>query len=202
MRNEICRKLIHLSSLGIPFGYKYWLGYDKPLALFWIFLVFFLFFAYEYLRKLDNKFGLFLNKYCGFILREHEKKGKLAGSFYLLISSIVCVIFFRGEIAFLALSFLGIGDTFAALIGKKFGKVKIGKKSLEGSLACFIGCMTCVYFFGDRGIASSTTFFWMICCLGALVATVVELVSGKLDDNLKMPLATAIVLAIGFNIGG
>ena len=202
MKNEICRKLVHLTSLGIPFGYKYWLDYNKPWALFWILLVFSLFFAYEFLRSSESKFGLFLNRYFGFILRDHEKKGKLAGSFYLLISCIVCVVFFQGEVAFLALSFLGIGDTVAALIGKKFGRIKIGNKSLEGSLSCFVACLGCVYFFGNRGVAPSEMLFWTICCLGALVATVTELVPGKLDDNLKMPLATAVVLAIGFNIGG
>ena len=36
--------------------------------------------------------------------------------------------------------FLVLGDMSAALIGISFGRIKIGKKSLEGTLAMFTTC--------------------------------------------------------------
>ena len=144
MKQELLRKTIHLCSLLIPFGYKYWFGYDKPAALFWLAIVFAVFFAYEYLRRTKGKMGKLLNRWFGMVLRDHEKAGSLAGSFHLLVASAVCILFFSGEVAFLSLSFLSLGDSLAALIGKKFGKIRLGAKSLEGSLACFLGCLALV----------------------------------------------------------
>ncbi len=202
MKKEILRKSIHLTSLLIPFGYKYWLGYDKKIALMWISGVFFVFFAYEYLRRSEGEIGKWLNRHFSVILRDHEKSGGLAGSFYLLVASVFCVGLFPGEIAFLSLSFLSLGDTLAALIGKKFGKIKLGDKSLEGSLACFAGCLVLVYFFADRGLASGQWLFWWVCIAGALAATIAELVPTKVDDNLKMPVVASVVMVVVLKIGG
>ena len=202
MKKEILRKSIHLSSLLIPFGYKYWLGYDKQLALLWISGVFFIFFVYEYLRRTKGKLGKMLNKYFDIFLRDHEKSGSLAGSFYLLVACVFCVGFFPGEIAFLSLSFLSLGDTLAALVGKKFGKIKLGDKSLEGSLACFAGCLVLVYLFADRGLTPEQGLFWWVCIAGVLAATIAELVPTRVDDNLKMPVAAALVMIVILKIGG
>ncbi len=202
MKQEILRKSIHLSSLLIPFGYKYWLDYDKKVALFWIAVVFAVFFGYEFLRRRDCKIGRWLDDIFGHILRDHEKSGGLAGSFYLLVSCLVCVIFFSGEVAFLSLSFLSLGDSLAALIGKKFGRIKLGKKSLEGSLACFFGCLAIAYFFASRSLAGGLCGFWTVCASGAFAASVAELIPTKIDDNLKMPIAAGVVMSLLLRIGG
>ncbi len=202
MKQEILRKSIHLTSLLIPFGYKYWLGYDKQAALLWIGGVFCVFFAYEHLRKGDGAVGKVLHKHFAVILREHEKSGSLAGSFYLLVSCIFCVGFFSGEVAFLSLSFLSLGDSLAALVGKRFGKIRLGDKSLEGSLACFAGCLILVYFFADRGLAPELWLFWWTCTGGALAATLAELIPTKVDDNLKMPVVASLVMTMVLKIGG
>ena len=164
--------------------------------------MFAIFFVYEYLRRGDGKIGKWLHKCFGLILRDHEKSGGLAGSFYLLVGCVTCVLFFSGEVAFLSLGFLSLGDSLAALIGKRFGKIRLGKKSLEGSLACFLGCMVLVYFFADRGIAAQQWLFWATCTSGALAATIAELIPGKIDDNLKMPIAAGVVMMLVLRIGG
>ncbi len=202
MKQELLRKTIHLCSLLIPFGYKYWFGYDKPAALFWLAIVFAVFFAYEYLRRTKGKMGKLLNRWFGMVLRDHEKAGSLAGSFHLLVASAVCILFFSGEVAFLSLSFLSLGDSLAALIGKKFGKIRLGAKSLEGSLACFLGCLALVYFFADRSFVASQWLFWTACSGGALAATIAELIPGRFDDNLKMPIAAGVVMMIVLRVGG
>ncbi|MEW6042155.1 MAG: hypothetical protein AB1633_11605, partial [Elusimicrobiota bacterium] len=70
----------------------------------------------------------------------------MTGSTALLLSSMVILFLFESkEIGFLCLCSIILGDASAALIGKNFGRIKIGRKSLEGSLACFLMCLT-IYF--------------------------------------------------------
>ena len=44
---------------------------------------------------------------------------------------------------------LPISDAFAAVVGTKFGRVRIGKKSLEGTLAFIISSILLFYIFNS-----------------------------------------------------
>jgi len=57
----------------------------------------------------------------GLILRKHEHND-FTGATYLIISSLFSIAIFSPDIAFIALSFLAIGDTVAAIVGKSQGK--------------------------------------------------------------------------------
>jgi dolichol kinase len=111
------------------------------------------------------------------------------GATYLLFSSMLCVAFFEAQIAFAAIAFLSIGDTFAALIGIHFGKRKfLGmSKSLEGSLACFLSTFIFGLFFLNHPLLAFT---------GAVAASIAELIDVKVDDNVKIPLISGIVMTL------
>jgi dolichol kinase len=123
--------------------------------------------------------------------REHEKHfpGKAALLFFL--SALILLYFFKSEqgIVLGALSVAIFADAGAALIGKKFGKHKIVNKkhyikSVEGTLACFVIALVVLLFFVPIGVA----------IVGAIVATILELM--PLNDNLSVPLATAVALKL------
>jgi len=196
MRRELYRKSIHLGSLFIPITYKYFIDYDRTLALKLIPFVFFFFIAFEIFRRHTGDLGKFLDNYFGFILREHEKKGALAGSFYLLLGVFFSVILFEGEIVFLSLSFLSIGDTFAAVIGKNFGKIRIGKKSLEGTIACFVSCVIFGIIFGTNSFMLDNFDFYLMIILAAFGTSLAELFGDVIDDNLKIPLACGLIMSL------
>ena len=69
-------------------------------------------------------FGIFFSP----MLRKHELEGNLTGATWAFIGGTISVFLFEKDIAVLALLFMSVGDTVAALIGQRYGKIKIGKK--------------------------------------------------------------------------
>lgn len=128
---------------------------------------------------------IFLNL-VGIMLRKHEIHN-FTGATYMMISAILCIGFFPAEIAVAALAFLAIGDTLAALVGIPYGKRKIlnTDKSLEGSLACFAGCFIFGLLFLNPVVAVA----------GALTATIAEFSWIPIDDNIKIPIASGLVMS-------
>lgn len=128
-----------------------------------------------------------LGKIVESVERENEKDipGKAAILFF--ISAIILLYFFKDNVTIVlaSLSVQVFADAFAAIIGINFGKHKIlGKKTLEGSTACFVVAFLCLIYFYPIQIA----------LIAALVATIIELL--PLDDNLWVPLFTATALKL------
>ena len=74
------------------------------------------------------------------ILRTKEIEGQFTGATWMLIGFTFTVLLFEFEIAVLALLFLCIGDSVAAIVGTTFPIGKIWNKSLSGSFAGIILC--------------------------------------------------------------
>ena len=115
----------------------------------------------------------------------------LTGSTTLLMSSLVCVLIFQKHIAVAALCFLIVGDTMAALVGKTYGRIKVFRKTLEGSLACLLTCIIVVliirpYLDAQNPLPANIGF--VVGFIGAVVATLVELLPIPLDDNFLIPI--------------
>ncbi len=185
---ESLRKSIHLGSLVIPFGYRYVLNYNRK-QMFYILLVLFIaMLVVEFYRFWQKNFKKTFWWIFGLVLRRHELRD-FTGATYLLFASVLCVAFFPPQLVFFALSFLAIGDTFAAMVGMNFGQRPLsgGRKSLEGSLACFVSCFIFALAFGLHPLVSF---------VGALVATLAELSCVPLDDNIKIPLSSALAMAL------
>ena len=91
---------------------------------------------------------------------------------------------------------MALGDGFAALIGRKFGKhpyqVWGEKKSIEGSLtmAVISYAVTVVILLGVQG---NHWQIWVLAIAVALVATGLEAVSKIGIDNLTVPIGSAAV---------
>ena len=132
-------------------------------------------------------FGSLLLKFISPILRSHEKQGKILGSTYFVASSLLTIVLFPQEIAVASITFLVLGDLFAAIIGKKWGRIKFfSGKSFEGSVACFIIC----FFVSILVIRIKP----VVGLFGAIAATIFELVPIGIDDNLTMPLTSGFVM--------
>jgi len=89
---------------------------------------------------------------------------------------------------------MAYGDSTAALIGMKYGRHKVGKKSLEGSVGMFLGSffslvLGMVYFASIYGFSASTQIIPVF--LVSLVVTIVEFVSPSGFDNIAVPLLGA-----------
>lgn len=187
---EMLRKFIHLSSVAIPLAYRYILGYNRWL-MFWLLIVALIIsLVMEYYRLHLPSFRKMFYRLFGLVLRRHERKD-FTGATFLLFAGMLSVAFFKQPIAFLAMSYLSVGDTFAAIVGKATGKRKLldGKKSIEGSLACFASIMAFAVIFG-RELNP-----WVY-SIGALAATLAESWRIPVDDNVKIPLISGFVMSL------
>jgi glycerol-3-phosphate acyltransferase PlsY len=109
-----------------------------------------------------------------------------SGSTYFLVSSFLTIFLFSREVSAVAILFLSLGDPLAAVIGKRFGRIEVLGKTVEGSLSCFLVCFLVSRLFFD---------FW-ISFFGSLTTTIIELVPFKLDDNLLIPLVSGAILTL------
>ena len=185
--HEYQRKAIHLFNLIIPFGYWFLIPDQNQFKI--IIITFTtLFILADFFRtksKLIKKlFKMFFDK----MLREHELKGQFTGATWVMISASVTILFFSKNIAIISLIFMSIGDTFAALIGKKYGKLKIYDKSLEGFLGGLIVCLVAAYYYDPLP--------FYISGVGALTAMLFETLPLPLDDNFRIPIGSAIIMTI------
>lgn len=193
-RDELYRKLIHLTSLSIPIIY-YFITEETAAIILGVLAGVALFIDWG--RYLHPEAGKIFYKIFGFLLREHEldhKKKNLNGATYVLVSALVSVLIFPKVIFISAFSILIVSDSAAALIGRKFGKRKFLSKSLVGTLTFFISACIVILFTPKVG-----GFFeeYLLGFIAAFVGAIVENISFKLvDDNLSIP------LSVGFTMWG
>ncbi|MBN2829592.1 MAG: phosphatidate cytidylyltransferase [Candidatus Cloacimonetes bacterium] len=187
---ESLRKSIHLSSLILPLSYRYLLGSNKRIS-FWVFLILAILAVMVDLLRLEQlHFKRYFMRWFGQILRRHEMAG-FTGATFMMIAHLLCITIFSADTAFFAMSFLAIGDTFAAIVGLNLGKRKFKgmKKSLEGALGCFVSTFIFAMLYSNQ-INPAVGFF------GALSATIAEVINIPVDDNFKIPLISGIVMTI------
>lgn len=180
LRKEILRKLFHLYQLPMIIGYiglRYY--FSERIAVFAIVVVLVIVLEYEFLRldlniKVPDPFG---------IMRPHEKKS-VSGMLFMVLSTIVVFTVFDFRIALTAILITVFGDLASALVGIKYGKHKIKTgKTWEGFAA---GLVT--------NLIVASIFLWefpLIILAMALVASFVEFLTYKLDDNLTVPISSA-----------
>jgi len=188
MRQELTRKVLHLVTNSIiPIAY-YFLDIPQMIMSELLGLSAIMFIIVDLGRTRNIWIAKVFQKFFNRMMRSHELDGKLTGASYLLIGSFITVMLFPKGIAVLALLFATFGDTFAALIGKRFGRIKIGEKTLEGFIAGFVVCMLIAQIVPDVPNVIKYS--------GAFAAMFIELMPVRIDDNLRIPLFSGLVMDI------
>lgn len=186
--SEFLRKLLHLSNLVIPFTYLFYFD-SKVEALIILLPITLLASLIEYLRINSISVKNIFDKYLFSMLRNHEKSGKYTGATWVFISSTLSIGIFPKDIAIISLIYMSIGDTAAGLIGRKFGRIKIYNKTLEGALAGFIVCLIV-------GLMIDLNLSKTVVAIGALSAAIIEFMPISIDDNLRIPLFSGTVMYV------
>jgi glycerol-3-phosphate acyltransferase PlsY len=152
-----------------------------------------IFITVDFLRLHLNPIkGIFIILF-GSLLRKREFSSLTGGS-YLLLASLATILIFDDPGVFIAaISFLAIGDTVAAIVGLSVGRVKIFRKSLEGSLAGLIGCLVVAYIVS---ILPEKNLPFQIALWGAVAAALVEALPIEVNDNVVVPILSAIVMQL------
>ncbi len=139
----------------------------------------------------------------GSMLRRKELHS-LTGASYLMLASLVCMLIFglgpEGRVSgvFIAsIGFLALGDTAAAIVGLSVGRVRIFRKTLEGTLA---GLLSCIGVAWVVSILPGLEFPLGIGILGAVSASVVEALPIEVNDNVVVPLLSGTVMMVALQI--
>lgn len=89
---------------------------------------------------------------------------------------------------------LAFGDPAASLVGRRFGRTRIGTRSLEGSLAFVaVGAFTATVALWTWGSPWPTAL--VVGALAGLAGAIAEVASNRVDDNLAIPVVAGLVTA-------
>jgi dolichol kinase len=187
LRKELLRKCFHLLELPVLLGYTLIARFygTKP-AILALTILLMILLEFEYIR-LEYKLKLPM---VVDILRRRERDN-VASNIFFVAATIICFAAFDYPVAILASVLTIFGDLAAALVGLRFGRTRIHRsKTLEGFLAGLVVNLAVGFLLmPDQAI---------IFVPMALTASLVELWTGKLDDNLTVPLAAGFVGQILF----
>ena len=191
---ELRRQLVH--AMGIfTIPVIFYFGKTFSLVLMGIIILNFIVLAAYKLEKIKRKKNIFLDElaFIENLFEEHiyskfERKESfpMKGAIMFYLGAFLTLLIFSEQLAAAGIAVLAIGDSVSTLVGKKFGRHKIFEnKTLEGSLGFFISSALVLLFFVSPERA----------LLAAFVGAFAE-AFGKIDDNLSVPIATAVALAI------
>ena len=180
IKSEFARKAIHISNAIIPLSYLY-LFQDKIDMI--IILAFFLVLCFfiEIARQENYLVSIFFSKRLSFMMRDLEKKGEITGATWVFVGALFTILLIPYPYSIYALLFLSVGDTFAAIIGMKFPFIRVGGKTISGSISGFIACVI-------SGLIIDISISYQILLFGAFMAMLIELLPLPINDNVSIPI--------------
>ena len=185
------RKLWHFASGATVVAALVIFAPSKLWAIFILAAALVLMIAIDLVRYFSRRGKRLFWQHLGFLTSEKEKRGPTTSLFYAA-SLLLCVLIFPVYAAIGGVISLAAGDPIAAIIGRRYGKLRIGGKSIEGGLAN-AALAFCLIFIFVRSVH--------VAAAGALVGAIVEMFDIRyLDDNITVPLAAggAMVLAVRY----
>ena len=188
---EILRKAIHISGFSVVFIHLY-LFNDRPVILA-LFLVTILYALSELARTKEINFPVFSTVTRKVAASNPEIKHFVTAPISFAMGITLSLLIFPTYIAYTSIAVLTLGDGFACIFGKIFGKTPLffnRKKKLEGTICGFL----CAFL-------GSTLFVSPVLALvAAAVGMLAECLPSPIDDNLVIPLSAgmALILFISF----
>lgn len=188
---RIYRNLYHL-FFGLLFPVGYYFG-SKWVTVIFTSVLLLLMVVFEVNRFKKPGFNKWIFEHFSGFVKSKESK-QLTGTTYFLSGALLTVIFFPKFIAVTSLTFMALGDVGAAIIGRKIGKIKVGDKSLEGTLTFFaIAFLSGLFLLHLEKIHPQLSLIMVT--VGALTSAIIELLPLPLDDNFSVPLITGLVIS-------
>ena len=184
IKSEFARKAIHLSNAIIPLSYYYFFKNKIDMIIILASFLIFCFFI-EIYRKNNLKLSIIFSNWFEFMMRDSEKKGELTGATWVFVGALFTILLVPDPFNIISLLYLSLGDTFAAIIGMKFPLIKLGRKTLSGSIAGFFACITI-------GQVIDFSVNYEIIILGAFIAMFVELLPLPVNDNVSIPIISGL----------
>jgi dolichol kinase len=186
---HIGRKLYHfIGGIGLLSIY-YLLGRNQ--ALLFYATLFIIVLAIDGARLLVPAWNRFFITRFGSLIRSNEEH-KLTGTASYVLGVGLSLYGYSPEVATAAICFLAVGDVAATTVGERYGKTKIGDKSLEGTIAFVVTALCAGFILSVAGVHLAT---WVL-ITGSLVAAGVELLPLMVNDNLSIPIVSGAVMEL------
>jgi dolichol kinase len=186
-RRELARKAIHLSSTAVPIALA--LGIERRVALLVLGALALVAVAVEVARATSPSIGARFDALFHPLLRSHEST-RVTGATWLISAMFIAVLLLPRSAAIVATWAAAVGDTAAALIGMRFGRIRSVRdgKSLEGSAACLLATLAGALLLAHPGAG--------IALLAAVAATAAERAPWPRDDNIRIITAVGVTMMI------
>jgi len=187
--NHIGRKLYHLiGGVGLLSLYSI-MGRDRALVFYAI--LFFIVLGLDIIRLAVPAVNNFMfTRFTSFIRKNEEHK--LTGTAPYILGIGLSLYAFSQPVATAAICYLAFGDVAATTIGERYGRTKIGNKSLEGTAAFVIASLAAGGVLLLIGLGTNP---WVM-VLGSLAAAGVELLTLPINDNLVIPIVSGGVMEL------
>ena len=177
---ELYRKLWHLCALVLPAFYVI-AGRDIAVPVFIAFSV--IIPAIDLLRLKSPPVRRIFNATVGQLFRASEEH-TVSGSTWLIWGQTLVAVLFPPALVPAALTFGAVGDTAAALVGRRWGGKKWRlDKSIGGTVAFIITGFIAGYAWGCAP--------WHVVLAGAVCGALAEGILTKTNDNFTIPIAGA-----------
>jgi len=190
---EIGRKALHLIALIIPLGM--W-GLGTPLALYVLGILATLALAADVVRAYSSAFNAFIRWIFGPLMRAEElpevgSRPIFNGATCVLVGAALLTLIFPLRVAVPVLTMTMLADAAAALVGRRIGRYSWGGLSatVEGSMAFVLT--------GLAVMASFPALAFGPAAASVLVAAAVEAMPVPVNDNIRVPVVAAFVVAGG-----
>jgi dolichol kinase len=186
---HIGRKLYHLFG-GVGLLSLYFI-LGRNLALRTYVMLFIVVLALDVARLKLPALNRFVYSRFNSFIRSNEKQ-KLTGTAPYILGIGCSLFFFSANVASAAICFLAFGDVAATTVGERYGKTKIGAKSLEGT-AAFIaaGLFVGLVLLPTAGLHLPPA----VVVAGAVTAAAVELIPFA-NDNLSIPVLSGAAMTL------
>jgi dolichol kinase len=120
------------------------------------------------------------------LLASPREAKKVASSTWYLVGVFLALLLFPRTAALAGILTMALGDPAAAVVGGKYGRRKLGKGTLEGSITFALVA------FGIQALFVP----WPVAVAAALVTAAVEALPWAVDDNLSLPLVASGVVTL------
>ena len=183
LRRELQRKRIHIATALVPVAVWY---LPRPAAIALLGAAVAVALGVEWARRSVPWFRHRFLRLTRAMLRGHERH-RMAGATYMAIAYFLALLLLPQRIAVAAMLYNALGDSAAAIVGRKWGRRRTSwGKSWEGAAAAFAVNLAIGVALPGIGPAAAVT--------GAVASTALEFLPLPLDDNLRITLGGGLAL--------
>jgi acyl phosphate:glycerol-3-phosphate acyltransferase len=183
------RKLYHLLGGLVLLSLYFIFNRNTAFAVYGALLAIVL--VFEIVRLRFPAWNSYIYAHLGGVIRANEAQ-KMTGTVPYILGVALSLYAYSTPVAAAAICFLAFGDVAATAVGERFGKTKIGSKSLEGTTAFVVASLLVGFLLPFTGL-------WLpsgVIVLGAVAAACIELLPITVNDNLMIPILSGAVMEL------